>query len=399
MSRLVSGTYADRFVSVVAAFEKYLASTPYGGASMAVYQDGIPVIDVWGGFADITSGKEWAEDTTAIAFSCSKSVSAIVVLRLAEQGILELDAPVATYWPEFGRHGKDRVTVRDVMAHRAGVPLVDAKLSREQVLAGAPLVEALADQVPLWEPGTAHAYHAVTVGALLGEIVRRTTGRSLGTVLREDLAAPLGLDLRIGVPETEQDRVAVILPSDPSAVPGELRELIRSKLAVDDRAWRALTLNDALRIPLPGVTMENAYNSPEVRAAELPAANAIGTARSFAKLHAALVGPVDDEGIGSSALLSEETVADATRAQSKGAPAIPSPVETADPVWASGFELPFELRPMVGPTSFGHDGAAGGLCFADRDARLGFAFLPSVMGPVPDIRVNAIVEELRRHLS
>lgn len=212
MSRLVSGTYADRFVSVVAAFEKYLASTPYGGASMAVYQDGIPVIDVWGGFADITSGKEWAEDTTAIAFSCSKSVSAIVVLRLAEQGILELDAPVATYWPEFGRHGKDRVTVRDVMAHRAGVPLVDAKLSREQVLAGAPLVEALADQVPLWEPGTAHAYHAVTVGTLLGEIVRRTTGRSLGTVLQEDLAAPLGLDLRIGVPETEQDRVAVILP-------------------------------------------------------------------------------------------------------------------------------------------------------------------------------------------
>ena len=330
-----------------------------------------------------TPRREWREDTPVVLYSCSKSVSTIVVLRLVEQGLIELDAPVATYWPEFAQHGKGVVTVREVMAHRAGVPLVDAMLTREQVLDGGPLAAALADQAPLWEPGSAHAYHALTLGALLGETVRRVTGRSLGTVLREDLAGPLGLDLWIGLPEQAQDRVAMIEPLDTAGVTAEMQELVRAMVAADDRAWRSLTLNETIPIPLPGLCMENAYNLPEVRSAELPAGNAIATARSLAKLHAALIGAVADGGaVESFPLLAAATLDDATRRQSEGPPAI-GPLIPPYPVWGTGFMLPWEHRPMLGPSAFGHDGAAGGLCFADRDSGVGFAFLPNVMGSAP----------------
>lgn len=399
MPKFVSGDYDPDLRPVVDAFADYLRSTPYGGAALSVYMDGHPVIDVWGGIADAAGGREWDEQTTAVLFSCGKSITAIVLLRLAERGLIELDAPITTYWPEFAANGKDKVTVRELMAHRAGVPLVDANLTRRQVLDGASLAEAMAVQKPLWEPGTAHAYHALTVGAGLGEIVRRTTGKSLGTVLQEDLAIPLGLDLWIGLPETEGERVAAVLPQDPTAIDPELLDLVQALVAEDDRAWRSLTINEALRLPMPGITLENAYNAPDVRSAEIPAANGIGTARSVAKLHAALIGPVDDSRTGSAPLLAEGTLADATRKLSEGEPALGA-TGGPYPIWASGFMLPWEQRPMLSAASFGHDGAAGGLCFADPTHKVGFAFLPSVMGPsAPDTRVNQIVMELRRCLD
>lgn len=399
MSHLVSGEYAPHMQPVIDKFADHLRSTPWGGASLAVYQAGSPVIDVWGGIADVSTGRSWSQDTTTLMYSCSKSLAAIVVLRLAEQGLIDLDAPVATYWPEFAQHGKDEATVRDVMSHRAGVPLVDASLTLDEVLEGRALVDALAAQPPLWKPGKAHAYHAITIGALLGEIVLRAAGKSLGTVLREDLAEPLALDLWIGLPDEEQDRVALILPSDVTAVSDATLDLVRAMIEEDDRALRALTLNGAVPIPLPGVTLENAWNLPELRAAELPAGNAVSTARSLAKLHAGLVGSIADEASANDQpLLSVETLDDATRPLSSGAPAV-GPQIPPYPVWGSAFMLPSELRPMLGPTSFGHDGAAGALCFADRESQVGFAFLPSVFGNAPDARVNVLVNELKRCLA
>ncbi|MFD4323604.1 serine hydrolase domain-containing protein [Nocardioides sp. NPDC058538] len=399
MPQLVSGRYEPDFLPVVEAFDDHLRSTPYGGASLSVYHGGKPVIDVWGGLADAGAGGAWEEETSAVLFSCSKSVSAIVVLWLAEHGLIDIDAPVAVYWPEFAAHGKVDVTVRELMAHRAGVPLVDAPLTRTDVLADTAFADAMAAQKPLWRPGTAHAYHAVSVGAGLGEIVRRVTGRSLGTVLAEELADPLGLDLWIGVPERELSRIATVLPPDPTRVSAEMAAMIRAMLAEDDRAWRTLTVNGTLSIPLAGVSLENAYNDPDVRAAELPAANGVGTARSLAKLHAALVGPVDDRGVGASRLLSEETLTAATKPMSQGAPAFGPPADSY-PAWGSGFMVPWEQRPMLTEASFGHDGAAGGLCFADPRHQVGFTFLPSVMGSAaPDTRVNTVVHELRRCLG
>lgn len=397
MTPPVSGTFDEQFAPLVRLFGAQLAETPFGGGALAVFRDGAPVVDVWGGIADITTGRPWTRDTPVLMYSCSKSVSAIVVLRLAERGVLELDAPVVTYWPEFGQHGKERVTVRDVMAHRAGVPYVDADLTREQVLAGLPLADALAAQPPVWEPGTAHAYHALSVGALLGEIVRRATGTSLGAVLRDDLAGPLGLDLWIGLPDDVQDRTAVILPAAVPDGQSELLEVIRAVLAEDDRAWRTLTINNTLPLPATGITMENAYNSPAVRAAELPAGNAVATARSLAALHAGLVGPLPGHGL-DQALLTPQTIADATRPLSSGAPALGAFGEPY-PTWGSGFMVPNDVRPMLGPTSFGHDGAAGALCFADPGHGIGFAYLPSVMGPLPDPRSNVLVDELRSCLA
>jgi CubicO group peptidase (beta-lactamase class C family) len=399
MSHLVAGEYASHLQPVIDAFADHLRSTPWGGASLAVFQDGVPVIDVWGGIADVSTGRAWSRDTTTLMYSCSKSVSAIVVLRLVEQGLIDLDAPVAIYWPDFAQHGKGEATVRDVMSHRAGVPLVDTTLTLDEILDGRALVDALAAQPPLWEPGHAHAYHAITVGTLLGEIVLRATGKSLGTVLRQDLAEPLDLDLWIGLPEAEQQRTALILPSDVTAVPAETVDLVRAILEEDDRALRALTLNGAIPIPLPGVTLQNAWNLPELRAAEFPAGNAVSTARSLAKLHAALVGPIPDSaGTDNQPLLTEETLDDATRPLSSG-PQVIGPHIPPYAVWGSAFMLPSDLRPMLGPTSFGHDGAAGALCFADRESRVGFAFLPSVFGNAPDARVNILVDELKRCLS
>lgn len=395
MSTLTSGTYDPAFQPVVDAFDAHLRTTPYGGAALSVLHQGRSVIDVWGGIADVGAGRAWDQRTAAVLYSCTKSVTAIVVLRLVERGLLDLDATVAEYWPQFARHGKERVTVRELMAHRAGVPLVDASLTTEQILEGIPFAQAMADQKPLFEPGTAHAYHALSVGAGLGEIVRRVTGESLGAFLRDDLTGPLGMDLWIGLPEEEQDRVALVLPQDPTAVSREMLDLVRMLIAEDDRAWRCLSVNGALPIPLPGVTLENSYNRPEVRAAELPAANGVGTARSLAQLHAALVGPIAESGPGAAPLLSEATLVDATHPMSAGEPAFGGTGGPA-PVWAAGFMLPWELRPMLGDTSFGHDGAAGALCFADREHQVGFAFVPSVMAPIaPDTRVNPMVLALR----
>lgn len=387
------GDYDDRFAPVVARFEEHLASNSYGGASLSVFIDGDPVIDVWGGLADVTRGREWQRETLALLFSCSKSVTTIVMLTLAERGVIDLDAEVSLYWPEFASNGKENVTVRDVLAHRAGVPLVDAPLTFDDVCAGGPVVSALEKQAPFWEPGSAHAYHALTVGALLGEIVRRATGKTLGTVLREELSEPLGLDLWIGLPPELHERAALFLPPILSEFT-DGTSAVAEQIAADDRPLRALTLNGALEIPVFGTTISNSWNRSQLWQSELPAANAMSTARSLAKLHAALVSKVEDRDSARMSPVIGDFLLDSARAvRSEGEPAIGAD-KGPYPKWGTGFMIPAENRPMLGSHSFGHDGAAGGLCFADSAARLGFAFLPSIKGGVPDRRVDVIVDAL-----
>ena len=393
----VFGQYDEAFASVVDTFQNHLASTPYGGASLAIYAGGQPVVDVWGGMADVTSGRLWDRDTLTLAFSVSKSVTAITVLHLVEDGLLALDEPVATYWPEFAQHGKAEITVRQVLAHRAGVPLVDAPLTLEQVLDKEPVLRAVEAQAPLWAPGEAHAYHAITVGHIAAEVVRRVTGQTFGDVFRQRVAEPLELDLWIGLPASEHARVALTLPPDPTFLPDELALALQNMNAEDPRPLRALTLNGALGIPVPGLVTYNSTNDPALWAAELPAANGIGTARSFAKLHAALVSDVEQIEDGNTVGLRSATLDDAMKVQTEGEPVIGPPIAPF-PRWGTGLMLSSAVRPMLGSSSFGHDGAAGALVFADRDARIGFAFLPSVMGPLPDQRVNHIVEALREAL-
>ncbi|MFI9488489.1 serine hydrolase domain-containing protein [Promicromonospora sp. NPDC052451] len=399
MSRPSHGYHDPRFEPVVDAFDKSLDAGPFGGASLAVYQDGELVVDVWGGIADVTAGRPWSRDTMTLAYSCTKSIATIVVLHLVDQGRIDLDTTVGTYWPEFDANGKQDVTVRQVLAHRAGVPVVDAPLTFDDVVDGEPVLRALEDQKPLWQPGTAHGYHAITLGTILGEVVRRATGSTMGAILRRELSEPLGLDLWIGLPEAEHSRVATVLPADPRDVPDQLREQLAVMLT-DDTAIRAVTLNGAVPIPLVGVSMESAWNNARLWAAEVPAGNGIGTARSFAKLHAALVSEVDSgAGEPRGPLLRPDTLQDARRALSSGpqitGPQLPAP----HTVWGTGFMTASQAHPLLGASSFGHDGAAGGLCFADADARVGFAYLPSQFGSLPDQRSSDIVAALVESLG
>lgn len=378
----IRGDVAPGFEAVRDAFEDNFTDRGEVGAACCIYVNDRKVVDLWGGLADRKSGRPWEEDTPVLVYSTTKGVTAICVHRLAQDRVLDLDVPVASYWPEYAAAGKARTTVRHLLSHRAGLPVVDAHLTPEQALAWDPAVQALAAQAPLWEPGTRHGYHAVTFGWLVGEVVRRATGRSLGRYLAEEVAAPLGLDLWIGLPPEKEPLVARLLPAGPlkvsreelAAMPPEQLERLRAMAEKGSLMQRALNPTDP---PL-------SFNRPAVHAAELPAANGIGTARSLARLYAATIGEVD--GV---RLLDEATLASATVEQSSG----PDAVLAVDTRFGSGFLLPSPFSPLMGPRSFGHSGAGGSLTFADPDSGVAFAYVMNKMqqGLAADPRPAALV--------
>lgn len=380
------GSVEVGFEDVRQAFEDNFTERGDVGAACAVYLDGRPVVDLWGGVADQKSGRGWDRDTLALVYSTTKGVTAICAHRLAQEGVLDLDATVASFWPEFAAAGKESVTVRDLLVHRAGLPTLEPKLARDQALAWQPAVDALAAQSPLWVPGSRHGYHAVTFGWLVGEVIRRVSGRSVGRYLAEEIAGPLGLDLWIGLPAAEEHRVARLLP------PGPVR-ISRDELArlAPEQLERLRAMAD------PGSLMQRAlnptdppfsFNRPELHAAELPAANGIATARSLARLYAATIGAVDGARI-----LDDTTVSEATREQSTG----PDEVLGVDTRFGSGFFLPSQFSPLMGPRSFGHSGAGGSLAFADPDAGISFAYVMNQMqqGLAADPRPAALVAAVR----
>jgi CubicO group peptidase (beta-lactamase class C family) len=366
------------------------------GASLAVYVDGRPVVDLWGGVADPVSGTAWTEDTVALFYSATKGVAATVVNRLAERGELALDAPVAQYWPEFGANGKDRVTVAQLVSHQAGLPVPVEPLTREELIAGGPVVEALARQEPVWKPGTAHGYHGLTFGWLVGELVRRVTGRSLGTLVAEDIAGPLGLRLWIGLPESELGSVAPLINGvpDPSALdaitdPATKALALEFAAAVTDPSSllaRTFTTNGAL--PTPDAAT---WNAPEIYAAEQPAANGIGNARALARLYAACVGEVD--GV---RLLSERALDTARVEQVRG----PDAVTIGESRFGVGYQLSTPAAPLLGESSFGHAGAGGALGFGDVTAKVGFGYVQNQLGAslIGEARTAALLDALGRAL-
>jgi CubicO group peptidase (beta-lactamase class C family) len=370
------GPVADVFA---AAFER---REELGGA-VAVYVGGRRVVDLWGGIADQRTGLPWTEVTRAVVFSCTKGLTAMCAYKLVEEGRLDLDAPVVEYWPEFGRNGKERILVRWLLSHRAGLPVIDRHLSRAEALAWTPAIEALEDQPPLWEPGAAHTYHAKTYGWLVGEVIRRIAGVSPGEYFRQAIADPLGLRARIGVPIAEQGDVARTEPPRGERDSGE-----PTRTEIEERA---VTLNGA--IPFPDVAGEVTYNDPAIRAAELPASNGISAARDLARAYAACVSPVDGVRI-----LHRASLDDALREQSSGPPLFGPPGGTHR--WGTGFMLDSPpLCPMLGPRSFGHDGAGGQLAFGDDEYGVGFAYVNNQMGGIGDQRANRLTAAVRACLG
>ncbi len=359
---MMHGTAQPRFGSVADAFARLLDVPGELGGACAVYVDGSPVVDLWGGLADRATGRPWARDTMVLFFSVTKGVTAIALHHMAERGLVDLDAPVARYWPAFAQSGKAHIPLCWVLSHRAGVPVVDGAFSLADMLAGEPVARLLAAQAPAWEPGTAHAYHARTFGVIMDQVVRGATGRSAGRYVAGEIAAPLGLDLHIGLPAELEPRVATLE-------------------AIADAAFP----------PLPPSEGEP-WNSRALHAAELPSSNGIGDARSLARLYAACVDEVD--GV---RLLGAATVERARQLQAQGMDRVLD-MPTA---FGLGFALPPFLPAGAGAHAFGHGGAGGSCAFADPDRRLAFAFVVNGFrdGPSADARVQSLVDAVDRSLS
>ena len=378
----INGTVADGFGAVADAFERNFAEYDELGAAFSLYVDGEVKVDIWGGVADKQAGRRWDEHTLQLVFSTTKGAAAICVARLVEAGSISYDDPVAAYWPEFAANGKETVTIGQMMSHQAGLPFVDAPLSFDDLMAVTPVVDALGAQTPMWEPGSAHGYHALTYGWLAGELVRRVDGRRIGQYFAEEVAAPLGLDFWIGLPEAEEPRVSRLEQAPPPTDPEALAMMMQIA-GPGTMGFNALFMS--------GVMMAgpaDPFNSRAVHATEMPAANGITTARSLARMYAATVGEVD--GV---RLIADDTVI-AARAEAVNGPDTCLVLPTR---FGMGFMLDGEFAPMLSPTSFGHAGAGGSLGYGDLESKVGYGYVMNQMagGIAGDPRTVALNDAVR----
>ena len=379
----ISGTVAQGFEKVADVFRSNFDDFPELGAGFALYADGEAKVDITAGVADAGSGRAWDHRTLQLVFSTTKGAAAICVARLVDAGTLSYDDTVASHWPEFAAAGKENVTVRQMMSHQAGLPYVDQVLSLDDLIAVRPVVEALAAQAPIWEPGTVHGYHALTYGWLAGELVRRVDGRTLGTYFADEVAAPLGLDFWIGLPESEEARVSRLAAAPPPSDPAQLVELMQM-MGPGTIGFKALTMNGSLSAL---GAARNPFNTRAIHATEMPAANGITNASSLAKMYAATVSDVD--GV---RLLSPDVVR-AASAQAVGGPDAALVVDTR---FGMGFMLDNETVPLLGPNAFGHAGAGGSLGQADPDSGVGYGYvmnqmLGGIAGDPRTVRLNDAV--------
>ena len=347
---MAEGFAEDRFAAVRAAFEASLASGADVGASFCATVEGETAVDLWGGFADAARTRPWTRDTIVNVYSTTKTMTALTALLIADRGELDFDAPVAKYWPQFAANGKADVKVSHLMAHSAGLSGWKEKLVPEDLFDWEKATSLLAAQAPYWAPGTACGYHAVTQGFLVGEVIRRITGKSLGTVFREEIAGPLGADFHIGLPASEDARVAELIAPPPGQRMGAGPE---SELQAN------MSKNPVLEV---AITRTRAW-----RAAELPAANGHGNARAVALVHAILANGGWANG---RRFMSEAGCRKALELQIEGTDLILGlPAR-----YGMGFGLPGPMAPLPHPNSLYWGGYGGSLAIIDMDARTTLAY-------------------------
>jgi CubicO group peptidase (beta-lactamase class C family) len=359
------GSCEPAFGALRDALEEIVATGAEVGAALAVHVDKQPVVDLWIGHRDAARTLPWQADTLVNLYSIGKAVTAICALRLVDHGRLDLDAPVARYWPEFAQAGKAALPVRYLLTHEAGVPAIAETLPRGAMLAWDVMTAALAAQRPWWEPGQAHGYHVNTQGFLVGEVVRRITGKSLGTYLREEIAGPAGIEFLIGFGPELDARCADILPP----LPTPEADTQRAALDVDPATLTGLSrMRVHAYVNPPDLSGRGVVNTRRWRAAEVPSTNGHGTARAVARLYAALATDGDLDGVH---ILSPDVVALAIRERVYG-----EDIVLQRPTrFGLGFQLTMRERPLgPGPRAFGHFGAGGSLGFADPDTGLAFGY-------------------------
>ena len=390
----VHGSCEPKFQAVREEFERNFQDRGEVGASVSVTLDGQTVVDLWGGQANAETGAAWNEDTVSIVFSSTKGATAICAHILASRGQLDLDAPVATYWPEFAQSGKDNIPVKMLLNHQAGLPAVRDPLPQGAYADWDLMVNTLAKQEPFWEPGTRNGYHALTFGWLVGEVVRRASGKSLGSFFRDEIAAPLGLDFWIGLPEDKEPRVAPMIAAEPDpnsrffqeiAKPGSLQSLV--------------LLNSG-----GYMGAEPEYDTRAAHAAEIGGAGGITNARGLAGMYEPLAlggrkGEVE--------LVNAETLARMGRVSS-------STGRDAVLVMPSRFALGFmktmdnrgepagvQDSVLTSEEAFGHVGAGGSFGFADPKAGMSFGYTMNRMGAGASLneRGQSLVDAVYRALG
>ncbi|MBT2224717.1 serine hydrolase domain-containing protein [Nonomuraea sp. NEAU-A123] len=386
----VHGTVANGFEPVMAALQRNFAQDAEVGAGLTIYQHGAQVVDLWGGLADLGTRRPWERDTIAALASTTKTFAAGALLLLVERGQVDLDAPVAAYWPEFAQNGKGQITVRVLLSHRAGLTSMEARpITWEDLRDWTPITDTLAAAAPEWPPGTAHGYHGVTFGHLAGEIVRRVSGMRLSEFFAREIGAPLGgLDCYIRVPDSELPRMAtMVVPDTEQVMLGmELPELADMVHALNDPT--TLTYRSMFGSIAIGW---DATNDPSTYQVESPSMDGVASAPSLARYYAALIGEVD--GV---RLLSPQLVDQVRHSYGDGIDEILR-VRTS---WGLGFALPGgPMWPVPEKIAglFGHSGASGSFAFADPERGLAFAYVPnrgSELLEGGDFRVRGLIEAL-----
>jgi len=357
----VEGLCESRFAAVREAFEENFRRHDELGAAISVVVDGVPAVDLWGGYQDEERTEAWQSDTLVNVFSITKGATALCLAMLVDRDLLDVNAPVGDYWPEFACDGKQNVTVAQLLSHQGGLPALRDPLPDDAHLDWGTMTQALSQERPWWSPGRALGYHAHTWGWLAGELVRRIDGRSGGQFLREEIVKPLGLDFYLGTPSEIDSRTALIATDRTSPA---FRVLLYWLLTPHRMPMRLRLLDNPKQC-------EGKLDSRAWRAAEMPASNGISNARALAQLYGVLARGGSGEGV---RLLGEAALASFTQVQAEGRDLI------------FGFRMRFGVGFMldspdlgIEPDShcFGHTGAGGGFAFADPDRRIGFAYTPN----------------------
>lgn len=352
----VQGLTQDRYAGVRTQFEENLTRGDDLGASFCATVEGETVVDLWGGWADPRKTRPWDRDTIVNVYSTTKTMTALTALLVADRGELDFDAPVAKYWPEFAANGKAGVKVSHLMSHSAGLSGWKETITTEDLYDWDKVTTLLAAQAPFWEPGTAPGYHAITQGYLVGEVIRRITGKSLGTVFREEIAEPLGADFHIGLPASEDARVAELIPPPPGQAVGDAGGQTEIQKNMSDN---------------PGVDV-SATKTRGWRGAEIPAAGGTGNARSIAEIHAILANGGVAKG---KRFMSEAGCRKALELQVEGTDLI-----LAMPArFGMGFGLSGGVFPMPSSNTIYWGGYGGSLVIIDMDARTTFGYAMNKM--------------------
>lgn len=355
----INGTFDDKFDQVADAFSRCFSEYGDVGASVCITVEGETVVDLWGGHTDAAQEKPWGEHSLGIVWSATKGVVAIAVLRLVELDLLDLDVPIATYWPEYAQNGKEEITLRQVLTHTAGVPFLDAELPPGSVTNWDAVVQACELQRPEWAPGSTLGYHAVTFGWILGEVIRRVSGMTVGSYIAREIAGPLGAEFYLGLPEANHSLVAEWAAPAPD---------ISDNSEDDGEKPAKPPFQRAVEAAYMGV--DGILKSPEFMSAEVPAVNGYSNGRGLATIFRPLALRGEFDG---TSIVGRDLLDMAIEPQVEG---FDSVLEMDAGRRANGFKLMWpNMGPNYGKRVFGHGGFGGHVACADPDRRLSFGYV------------------------